>query len=202
MSCWNDFTTLETIFREARAGDAGADNRLFAHLHAMLLPLVQKRIYRSGRNVEEQRKDAEDLTQEICVVILLKYRAAKPAAGFTCWVLQIARNKIGDYYRKKKIEMKRLQPLEENDLHSGVVAPLPQIEFSLDRNALLGAIQASGKNMSRTFREILRALLSDEMKAYVANQKKKRIPLNTIYSRIHRCRALLRMELRHAGYRL
>ena len=45
--------------------------------------------------------DAEDIVQDVCLNATLKYETLKNSSAFKAWLLSIANHKINDYYRKK-----------------------------------------------------------------------------------------------------
>lgn len=47
------------------------------------------------------RQDAKDIIQETCLTAYLKYSSLKNKDSFKPWLISIAKNKCGDYYRKK-----------------------------------------------------------------------------------------------------
>ncbi|MFC0184037.1 sigma-70 family RNA polymerase sigma factor [Pseudarcicella hirudinis] len=59
-----------------------------------LLDFVRKRV--------PTEEDAEDLLQEVFFELIETYRLMKPVEQLASWLFKVARNKITDFYRKKK----------------------------------------------------------------------------------------------------
>jgi len=63
------------------------------------------------------KHDAEDVIQEICLAATMKYDSLKNPAVFKSWIIGIANHKINDYYRKKaKVLQIPLESLSESTL--------------------------------------------------------------------------------------
>jgi RNA polymerase sigma-70 factor (ECF subfamily) len=76
---------------------------LLAHevrLRAYLLAMV--------RNVH----DADDLYQEVCVAVLRDFNKLRSSDGFEPWSIQIAKNRIHEYFRLKRKSNARLAHLD------------------------------------------------------------------------------------------
>ena len=72
-------------------------NRIEAALHDQregLLAFIRKRV----RN----RADAEDLLQDVMYQLLAGYNVAEPIENLTAWLYTVARNRIIDWYRKRR----------------------------------------------------------------------------------------------------
>ena len=52
-----------------------------------------------------QKADADDILQETYITAFTKYTTLKNLNGFKAWILQIAKNKINDFYRKRHSEV-------------------------------------------------------------------------------------------------
>lgn len=52
----------------------------------------------------QNRADAEDVLQEIFLSAYTKFSLLKKESSFKAWILEIARNKCNDYYRKKALQ--------------------------------------------------------------------------------------------------
>ena len=49
--------------------------------------------------------DAEDIIQDICLTALLKFETINNTSAFKAWLISIAKHKINDYYRKKATKL-------------------------------------------------------------------------------------------------
>lgn len=66
--------TFEDLLIAAQNGDKEAENYLFTKLRARVLTLVQQRIWNSLSSGDKHKHDAEDLTADICLKIIEKYK--------------------------------------------------------------------------------------------------------------------------------
>jgi len=197
----DDLHTLENLLAVAVDSDdheaaSQAESRLFLQLRARILPLVQQRIWNSHQASSELRKDAEDLTTDICLVILRRYKTAGLHHGFMLWVMQIVRNKIGQFYRERNRRKGKKEPLPDEN---NTIDNDPEAE--LEGRELDGIIFRALKEMGQPCAKIIEALLAGEIKTYM-EERQRTTPLGTIYNQIHRCRESLKNVLREKGYTL
>jgi len=118
--------------------------------------------------------DAEDVLQEVAITACEKFSQLKNKEAFQAWILNIARNKCNDYFRRKAKELEI--PLEE----------VPEQELSYGRH---------GMTLAETVRETLSSLADkDKQILYLYFWKElpqaeiaKRldIPVGTVKSRLH-----------------
>jgi len=109
--------TLNILLRQARSGSQEA----FAELYSLYFKKIYKFIFYRVSHKEV----AEDLTEEVFIKAHQKISATREDNSFEGWLYQIARNKVIDYYRSKKITV-ALEDVENileyesnilNDLH-------------------------------------------------------------------------------------
>ncbi len=118
--------------------------------------------------------DAEDVLQEVAITACEKFSQLKNKEAFQAWIINIARNKCNDYFRRKAKEFEI--PLEE----------VPEQELSYGRH---------GMTLAETVRETLSSLADkDKQILYLYFWKElpqaeiaKRldIPVGTVKSRLH-----------------
>ncbi|MBI2888312.1 MAG: sigma-70 family RNA polymerase sigma factor [Candidatus Liptonbacteria bacterium] len=85
-----------TIIESAVKGEASAFGQLYDH--------YQPKIYRFVMFKVGQREEAEDLTHEVFLSAWQKIRNYRDFGfPFSSWLYQIARNRIIDHYRTKKV---------------------------------------------------------------------------------------------------
>jgi len=194
----DDVFGIDEFFAAAQNGEAAAETQLFSQLRARILALVQQRIWNTRRHSSEVRKDAEDLTEDICAVIFRRYKTASFHSGLMSWVMQIARNRIGQYYGecgRRQDKHDRLP--DENAIADNAIGPEAELEGQeLDR-----MISEALKKMGQPCAEIIERLLTGEIKSYV-KQQRRTTPLGTIYNQIHRCRESLKKLLHDKGYKI
>jgi len=194
----SDCGGIDDLLAAAREGNKEAENQLFSQLRARILGLVQQRIWNANKDASENRRDAEDLSHDICITILKKYRTADFGAGFISWVFQISRHKIGEYYRKTKTK----PWMETTDVEDENLA-VPHSPYAPEQLAFAGELDRmicyALKKLGSRCQAIISALLEGNIKAYIA-EARRTIPLNTIYSYIHRCRQRFQELLRAEGF--
>lgn len=85
--------------------------------------LLQENIVSLTRYVKykvNDKHDAEDIIQEVCLAATLKYDSLKNHSFFKAWLLGIANHKCNDYYREKaKLMQIPLDTLSETALYVG-----------------------------------------------------------------------------------
>ncbi len=64
----------------------------------------QKRLLGFIRKRIPSLHDAEDVLQEVYFELVQMYRLTKPIDQAVAWMFTVARNKVNDFYRKKKVE--------------------------------------------------------------------------------------------------
>lgn len=92
---------IEGLVSLARQGQSKALSELYDHFFEKIYRFIY---YRVGH-----KETAEDLTEDIFVKAFGSLKNLKSDAVFESWLYQIARNKVIDYYRSKKL----LVPIDE-----------------------------------------------------------------------------------------
>ncbi len=82
-----------TLVKKANEGDGLA----FSHLLERHYDLI----YRLGFRMLQNRADAEDLTQDICVSLAQKLRGFRGQSKLTTWLYQVTMNSARDFLRRK-----------------------------------------------------------------------------------------------------
>jgi RNA polymerase sigma-70 factor (ECF subfamily) len=82
------------IIRKARAGDLEA----FRVIHEEYGRRILNFIYR----MVDSREDAEDLTQNVFLIVFHELRRLNDEGRFESWIYRIARNEVYQAYRKKR----------------------------------------------------------------------------------------------------
>lgn len=116
-------------------------------------------------------QDAEDLLQETYLTAFLKLDTLKDPAQFKPWLLQIARNKCRDYYRRRQPESH--VPLEsvENYLTASRYGPLEAVRETLD-------------TLSQKDQQLLKMTYYEKLSQQEIAQR-LHIPLGTVKSRMY-----------------
>lgn len=71
-------------------------------LFAELLSCYQSALYSYIYAVVRNWEDSDDLYQSVCLVLWQKFESFRPGNNFFAWARQIARNKIGDFIRRRR----------------------------------------------------------------------------------------------------
>jgi RNA polymerase sigma factor (sigma-70 family) len=157
------------------------------------------------RNFIRQRvpneADAEDLLQEVFYEAILAYRLMKPVERWGAWMFQVARNRIIDRFRKKR--------LESMDGHSAIASEhgdrllledvLPSLEGGPEaayaRSVLLDALEEAIDELPVEQREVFVAHEIDGL-SMKEIARRTGVGLNTVLSRKHYAVVLLRRRLK------
>lgn len=118
--------------------------------------------------------DAEDIIQDVCLVVTAKYTALKNLSAFKAWMLGIANKKCKDYYRRKAKELEiPLENLTEAALHKGRLGIAEQ-------NIVRDVLDVLGSKEKQILYLYFFKQLSQEDIA-----KQLSVPLGTVKSRLH-----------------
>lgn len=141
------------------------------------LPALDRFVKFQVRN----RQDAEDIVQETCAAAYEKQDTLRDPALFQAWILQIARNKCLDYYRKQARRMELpIEALEERVTDAGLSGRTERMAVR-DTLTRLGSTEAQ-----ILYLYYFRDLPQDEIARMLA------IPLGTVKSRLHYARQRFR----------
>lgn len=173
-------TDLEALLARARAGDAAAENALFALLRARVFAVAKKRI--------REAEAAHDIAQDTMRTAFEKYRDADLEHGLLPWIFTILHHKVGNYLKRQRTEGARREPGDVREPRWETLAAAPD-----DRTAMLEIATALDRALPRLPDECRRifALLVQgagraEITAAFAGE-----PQGTVDSRVSRCRARL-----------
>lgn len=122
--------------------------------------------------------DAEDIVQEICLTAALKFETLKNASAFKAWLIGIANNKCKDYYRKKAKDLHI--PL---DCLTETMISINRLGFT-EQNVVRETLDALGDKEKQILYLYFFKNLSQEDIA-----KKLSLPLGTVKSRLHYAKA-------------
>ena len=119
-------------------------------------------------------QDAEDVLQEVAVTACEKFLQLKNQDAFQAWILNIARNKCNDYFRRKAKELEI--PLEE----------VPEQELTYGRHGVTieDTVRETLSTLADKDKQILYLYFWKELpQAEIA--KRLNIPVGTVKSRLH-----------------
>lgn len=127
---------LASLLSAARQGDQAA----FGELYDLLFDKIYRFIFfRVGH-----KETAEDLAEDVFVKAFQGLSKLQKEAAFESWLYQIARNRITDYYRSKKL-----------------VVPLDEVENTLEYETNLVDV-VNLETQQRIFVKLLKELTSEQ----------------------------------------
>jgi len=185
--------TLDDLCGRALSGDDEAQTRLYQSLRVRFFQVAKRRV---------RSDDVEDVLQEGLRIVHLKLRSRRHTDGVLPWSMAILRNVVGNYYRKRSVEARRIEfPAESRDA-SDLDEARERAE-EMDRlSRALDVLSRSHPRCGALYREILRSL--DEVgdlpgrsrgAMEMVLQRFPNMTPGTIYVALHRCRSRLRRIL-------
>ena len=155
-------------------------------------------MYRFGFRLTGQKQDAEDLVQDVVVKLFPRLEELESVEQLRPWLNRVLYRQFVDSVRRRKrradMPLSDLDDGEDMAFMDAQPADLPDITEQLDSEKLGPAIDRVLRTLSPDQRTLM--LLYDvdgwsqEDIAQVLD-----IPLGTVKSRVHRCRANLRKKL-------
>ncbi|SPE38200.1 RNA polymerase, sigma-24 subunit, ECF subfamily [Candidatus Sulfopaludibacter sp. SbA3] len=86
----------ERLSIASMAGQDRQISEIIAEERSRLRHFIRKRV--------PNEADAEDLLQEVFYEVIAAYRLMEPVQRWSAWMFRVARNRIIDFFRKKKLE--------------------------------------------------------------------------------------------------
>jgi RNA polymerase sigma factor (sigma-70 family) len=175
---------------------AEQDQRLsgvFESERRRLLAFIRRRI--------PDQIDAEDLLQEVFCELVEAYRLMKPVAHAGAWMMQVARNRITDLFRRGKA------PVDEDGGKRILEDLLPSPDAGPDalyaRGILLAEIEAALGELPASQREVFLAHEIDG-RSFAEISAETGVGVNTLLSRkryaVKRLKNRLRQVYKESGY--
>jgi RNA polymerase sigma-70 factor (ECF subfamily) len=122
----------QELIKRAKKGESECFGRLYDHY----LPQIYRYVLLKVTN----RQEAEDLTHEVFLSAWQNLRGYRHRGfPFSSWLYNIARNRVIDFYRTRKIHTS-LDNLDEN-LVKTVSAVAQEVDFSLDWEKIKAALK-------------------------------------------------------------
>ena len=163
-----------------------ADERVWAAFEAEALPHVD-RLFRLALWFERNRHEAEDLVQETMTQALQSFHRFQPGTNCRAWLVTILQHVRSNRRRSRSRSPLVSDPDDAIAKTTPFVPPVPQ---HLTDEDVLGAL----RGIPTQFQEVI-VLCDVEDLTYKEIADALAIPLGTVMSRLHRGRALLRLEL-------
>jgi len=192
----NAFETCsnETLLRLMMAGDEEAFTRLYRRLRGV--------VYRFARQMSGSSSVAEDVTQEVFLILLRKAELYDPGRGsLSTYLVQIARNEI-----LRRLSRDRAYVSLAADAREGDVPPDENLDENLIvrssplgnlvRNEEIESVRQAVLALPLHYREVV-VLCELEEISYAEAATLLGCAVGTVRSRLHRARALLKQRLRN-----
>ena len=145
--------------------------------------------------------DAEDLLQDVFCELVEAYRMMKPIAHAGAWMMQVARNRITDLFRRGKKEV--AEDGGSRILEDLLPSPDAGPDALYARGILLAEIEAALGELPTSQREVFLAH-EIEGRSFAEISGETGVGVNTLLSRKHYAAKRLRNRLQHiydeAGY--
>lgn len=153
--------------------------RLFAQhhrwLHAYLMSLLG------------DFSSAEEVFQEVCVILWREYEKFDPETDFRRWACVIARNKV---YQHRDSQMRKEKQLSHEVLELLADEAVEKADLLEERRLALN--QCVGK-LAPSDRELVAACYSEQRCSFQTVAEKLSRPTNTVYKALQRIRRVLRI---------
>lgn len=144
---------------------------IFRREQGRLRSFVRRRIADEG--------DAEDILQDVFYELVEAYRLMKPVEQASAWLFRVARNRIIDFFRKK-----RPTPIEDENFSIEEMLPSPDAgpEAAFARSLLWQELEEALEELPPEQREVFIAHEIDGL-SFKEISKKAGVPVNTLLSR-------------------
>jgi RNA polymerase sigma factor (sigma-70 family) len=164
-----------------------------------LIHRERRRLFYFIRNRVGDEQDAEDILQDVFYELLEAYRLMKPIEQVGAWLYRVARNRIIDRFRKKKVEGRgenALDPSEGEALRFEDLLPSPDAgpEAIYARSVLLQELDAALAELPEEQREVFIAHEIDG-RSFRQLAEETGLSINTLLSRKHYAVLHLRRRL-------
>jgi RNA polymerase sigma factor (sigma-70 family) len=142
--------------------------------------------------------DAEDVLQEVFSELVAMYRMMRPAEEMTAWLFRVARNRITDLFRRRKVDSLS-EPVGEEDGATTLEELLPSPDAGPDaefaRSVLLDALEQAIEELPDNQHEVF---VAHELmgKSFKDISEETGVGVNTLLSRKRYAVQHLRERLR------
>jgi RNA polymerase sigma factor (sigma-70 family) len=157
----------------------------------------QSRLRRFIRSRVADAGDAEDLLQEVFFELVEAYRLMKPVEQVGAWLFRVARNRITDWFRKKK-PVTFADAAGDSEPGDGFIDLLPSPEAGPEaeyaRRVLLEELDAALEELPEEQRAVFVAH-EIEGRSFKDLAARTGVPVNTLLSRKHYAVLHLRRRL-------
>ncbi len=137
--------------------------------------------------------DAEDLLQDVFFELVETYRLMKPVAHAGAWMMQVAKNRLTDLFRRRERNVARDE--DRRILEDLLPSPDAGPDALYARGVLLGEIEAALGELPASQREVFLAHEIDG-RSFADISNETGVSVNTLLSRKHYAVKRLRSRLR------
>lgn len=153
-----------------------------------LILRYQSRVLAVALKVTNNRKDAEDISQEVFLQLYRSLGNFNGDSSFSTWIYRITMNKAIDYKRKQERQLEQ----EPEDL----IASLPETNSLSPEEALLKnldkeLIHSYLIELPPAYRDVLKLYYFDEL-SYSEISMKLNVAVKTVESRLYRAKRLIK----------
>ena len=177
----------ELLVSKAQTGDLAA--------YGELISRHQDRVYNMALKILNSPEDARDASQDIFIRVFKSLSSFDFRSSYTTWLYRVATNVCLDMLRKKNKELHQTLPLGEQkafEIHLKDVSPGPE-ETCIEREKLKDLRKAIN-DLPEEHRVAL-VLHHYQGLSYKEVAEVLEIPENTVATRIHRAKKMLREVL-------
>ena len=168
--------TQEQVEQDLRLSDA------FAREKQRLIAFIRRRV--------PDEIDPEELLQDVFAELIEAYRLMKPIAHTGAWLMQVARNRITDFFRRG-----RKETVEEEGWEDLLPSPEDGPDAIYARAVLMEEIEAALDELPANQREVFLAH-EVEGRSFAEISAETGVSVNTLLSRKHYALKYLRKRLR------
>jgi RNA polymerase sigma factor (sigma-70 family) len=176
-------TIINKLFTLLQTGDFDSFGEVIIPIRGRIVRLAQQRL---------QRDEVEDVVQQTLSTLWEKRSSVRDQDHLMPFLFQILRNKMGDFYRRKRYQQEiRVPKTEPMDSFKDSEATNPELlleEKELE-NVLREAINICAVE-NRLWGKILQLLREGKSREEIRKELGD-IPMATVYSRIYRARQTL-----------
>lgn len=162
----------------------------------------RKRLYEYIRRRVPSSEDAEDILQDVFYEFVNSYRMMKPVEQIASWMFTVARNRITDFYRKKKPLLLEDQNFgyREEDEKLNIMDLIPSnsgnAESRLMSELIMETLSEALEELPEEQRQVF-VLHELEDKSFIEISEMTGVNVNTLLSRKRYAVLHLRDRLRH-----
>jgi len=175
----------QRLVRRVLAGDQRAQQEFFL--------AYRDRLYRTCVHfLGYQDREAEDIVQEVFLIAHQKLAAFDFKHKLSTWLIQICVNLCFERLRQRKRVLLMMEQDLEATIDRTANRPGPGVESDEDiKQRKIGIVQRMIQTLGEQCRQIIE-LRDVHGESYISIARVLQIPIGTVMSRLHRCRAMLK----------